>query len=149
MDFGLYLKNKGVISAEQLVDALQVQYETLPPIGQLALEEGIVTARDIFDVLLAQSDSPSERFGELAVEMGVLKRDDVLRLLTIQADRKRPIVEILVRQGVLSQREVASELLAYRREQQRPRRASSLSNVVPPPVRREALRTAADTFAAV
>ena len=106
MHFGLYLKNKGIISAEQLVAALETQLNTLTPIGQLALEEGIISPRDIFDVLRAQSESPDVRFGDLAIEMGLMTRNDLMRLLMIQADRKRPLAEILVRQGVLTERTV-------------------------------------------
>ncbi len=131
MHFGLYLKNKGVISAEQLVAALEVQMQTLVPIGQLALEEGILSARDIFSVLHAQHDSPLERFGDLAVEMGLMTRDDVTRLLMIQADRKRPIAEILVAERVLSQQQVNGELAAYRQSLLHPKRDTT-TTVVPP-----------------
>ncbi len=43
MHFGLHLKKIGLISAEQLVAALEIQLNTLVPIGQLALEEGILS----------------------------------------------------------------------------------------------------------
>lgn len=114
MHFGLYLKNKRIISADQLVDALEVQLKTLAPIGQLALEESMVSPREIFDVLRSQSESPNVRFGELAVEMGLMTRDDLMRLLMIQADRKRPIAEILVGQGVLSAEQSAAEMHEFR-----------------------------------
>jgi hypothetical protein len=122
MHFGLYLKRKGVISAEELVTALEHQIQSLAPIGQLALEEGVLSARDIFEVLQAQNEAPKERFGDLAVEMGLMKRDDLMRLLMVQADRKRSIAEILVGQGVLTERQATSELEAYRRSQLRPQR---------------------------
>jgi hypothetical protein len=122
MHFGLYLKKKGIITAEQLVAAIEVQLNSLAPIGQLALEEGVLSARDIFDVLQAQNDSPNERFGELAIEMRLMTRDDLMRLLMIQADRKRPIADILVEQGILDERQVASELAAFRRATSRPQR---------------------------
>jgi hypothetical protein len=125
MHFGLYLKKKGIISAEQLVDAIEEQLNTLVPIGQLALEEGVLSARDIFEVLQAQNDSPHERFGELAVEMRLMTRDDLMRLLMIQADRKRPIADILVEQGILDERQAASELAAFRRAVSRPQRTVS------------------------
>jgi hypothetical protein len=121
MHFGLHLKKKGIISAEELVAALELQQESLVPIGQLALEEGILSARDIFEILRAQSESPSERFGELAIEMGLLTRDELTSLLMIQADRRRPIGDILVEQGVLGERQLAVELAAYREAQLRPR----------------------------
>ena len=127
MHFGLYLKKVGLISAEQLVVALETQVNTLVPIGQLALEEGILSARDIFDVLQAQNHAPKERFGDLAIEMGLMKRDDLMRLLMIQADRKRPIEEILITQGAITEQEAASELAAFRRTKSLPQRMVSLA----------------------
>ena len=148
MHFGLYLKNKGVISAEQLVAALEVQLKTLVPIGQLALEEGILSARDIFNVLRAQSDSPNERFGDLAIELGLMTRDDVMRLLMLQADRRRPIAEILVAETVLSERQMASELAAYRESRLHPERVTT-TTVVPVPRGKGAVRSATSAMAAV
>ncbi|MEX0610629.1 MAG: hypothetical protein WD738_21195 [Pirellulales bacterium] len=139
MHFGLYLKNKGIISAEQLVAALEVQMNTLVPIGQLALEEGAISARDIFEILRAQSDSPNERFGDLAIEMGLLTRDDVMRLLMIQGDRKRTIAEILVVQGVLSESQLSTEMAAYRQWLMRPQRAAA--TLVPGPRGKDATRS--------
>jgi len=115
MHFGLYLKNKGIISAEQLVSAIETQLSTLTRIGQLALEEGIMSPRDIFEVLRAQGESPGIRFGELAIEMGLMTRDDLMRLLMIQSDRKRPVEEILVNHGVLTKQQVKEEMAAFRR----------------------------------
>ncbi len=119
MHFGLYLKNKGVITAEQLPAALEEQLDTLVPIGQLALEENVLSARDIFTVLQAQSNSPGERFGDLAVEMGLMTRDELMRLLMIQADRKRPLLEILVAQRAIPQKTAAAELAIYRQTRSR------------------------------
>jgi hypothetical protein len=127
MHFGLHLNKIGLISAEQLVAALEVQQNTLVPIGQLALEEGILSARDIFDILQAQTDAPKERFGDLAIELGLMKRDDLMRLLMIQADRKRPIQDILVAQGAITEQEAASELAAFRRAKSLPQRMVSLA----------------------
>jgi hypothetical protein len=135
MHFGLYLKRKGRITASQLVDAIEAQHAKLVPIGQLALEEGILSARNIFDVLQEQGKHPHIRFGELAIEMGLMTRDDLMRLLMIQADRKRPIADLLVMHGVLTREQVASELADYRRAQGRPQVATTMSRarVVPAP----------------
>lgn len=147
MHFGLYLKKKGIITAEQLVAALEVQLSTLVPIGQLALEERMLSARNIFDILRAQSASPNERFGDLAIEMGLMTRDDVMRLLMLQADRKRPITEILVGQGVLSERQMAAELAAYRQSLVRPQGAKT--KIIPTPRGKDATRSESDAIAAV
>jgi hypothetical protein len=149
MHFGLHLKKSGVISAEQLVAALEAQLGTLVPIGQLALEEGILSARDIFSILRAQSGAPSVHFGDMAIEMGLLTRDDVMRLLMIQSDRKRPIGEILVGQGVLSESQLKTELAAYRRALLQPKRPSATVKFVPMPHRRDVEQTATEAVAAV
>ncbi len=134
MHFGLYLKKKGTISAEQLVAALEMQLNTLTPIGQLALEEGIIAPRNIFDVLRAQSASPNVRFGDLAIEMGLMTRDDLMRLLMVQAGRKRPLAEILVGQGVLSNRQLANEMASFRESMLQQRGGSAvITKIVPAP----------------
>jgi hypothetical protein len=134
MHFALYLTKKGIISAEQLVDALEAQLATLPRIGQLALEEGIILPRDIFDVLRAQRESPDMRFGDLAIEMGLITHRELTRLLMVQADRKRPLADVFIAQGALSERQVAQEMAEFR-QMQANRRAPSVqpSKIVPAP----------------
>src|SRR6266436_5526384 len=115
MKFGLYLKSKGVISADQLVAALEVQQSKMVPLGQLAIEEGILTARQVFTVLCSQSDSPHERFGEAAIDLGLMTRDELMRLLVIQMDRKLSPVEILIQQRVITSERAEAELAEFRR----------------------------------
>ncbi|MEX2315769.1 MAG: hypothetical protein WD669_01365 [Pirellulales bacterium] len=146
MHFGLYLHRNGIITADELVAALEVQTKRLVPIGQLALEEGILSARNIFDILRAQHDAPHERFGELAIEMGLLRRDDLMRLLMIQADRKLPIGQILVWQGVLTEQQVDEALNDFRQIQSQPRTATT--TVIRPPQARAPQRAIFDTVVA-
>jgi len=134
MHFGLYLKKKGIISAEQLVAALEAQLATLPRIGQLALEEGIISPRDIFNVLQAQRKSPDVRFGELAIEMHLMTRNELMRLLMIQADRKRPLADVFVTEGMLSEQLVDREMAEFRQLQMNRRAANAnAAKVVPAP----------------
>jgi hypothetical protein len=149
MHFGLHLNRVGRITADQLVAALEVQQNTLVPIGQLALEEGILSARDIFDILQAQTAAPNDRFGDLAIEMGLMKRDDLMRLLMIQADRKQPISEILVAQGAITAEEAANELAAFRQARSRPQRMVSLARRPAPPRRPTRQRMASDELITV
>ena len=134
MHFGLYLKKKGIISAEQLVAALEAQLATLPRIGQLALEEGLISPRDIFDVLQAQRRSPDVRFGDLAIEMSLMTRNELIRLLMIQADRKRPLADVFVTEGILSEQLVTREMAEFRQLQANRRAAgATASKIVPAP----------------
>ena len=141
MHFGIYLKKKGIISAEQLVAALEAQLATLPRIGQLALEEGIISPRDIFDVLQAQGRSPDVRFGELAIEMHLITRDELMRLLMIQADRKRPLAEVFVTEGMLSEQQVTREMAEFHRTQTNRRTASARASAIVPAPRGHAAAT--------
>jgi hypothetical protein len=120
------------------VAALEAQLATMPRIGQLALEEGLISPRDIFDVLRAQRETPDVRFGDLAVEMGLMTRDELMRLLMIQADRKRPLAEILVAEGVLSQERVDAEMTEFRRLQASKRTPSAIASKIAPFVRGQA-----------
>jgi hypothetical protein len=143
MHFGLYLHRKGIITAEQFVAALEAQTRCLVRIGQLALEEGMLSARDVFDVLRAQHHAPRERFGELAIEMGLLTRDDLTRLLMIQSDRKIPLEEVLVRQGVLSPERAFLELTAFRNSHDGGRWVDETATAVRPPHTRRFARNGA------
>jgi hypothetical protein len=116
MKFALYLKSKGVISAEQLVAALEIQQDRLPPIGQLAIEENLLTPREVFHVLCSQSDAPGERFGDTAIDLGLMTQSQLHWLLAIQLERREPLEAILVEQRTLSQYQMVEELTAYRRE---------------------------------
>jgi hypothetical protein len=149
MHFGLYLKKNGIISAEQFVDAVEEQLNNLVPIGQLALEEGMLSARDILKVLLAQNVSPNLRFGDLAVDMRLLTREKVMRLLMMQSDRKQAIGEILVRQGAITQQQHDELMAEYRHAQTQPHRASTTMNFVPKLNRKFAQRAASETMTAV
>ena len=119
MKFCLYLKNKSIITAEQLVAALEMQHEKLAPIGQLAMEEGVLSARSVFKVLRCQSDLPHERFGDVAVELGLMTRRELELLLALQASRKPSLVDFLVRHGALSREQADHELAEFRRDMER------------------------------
>jgi hypothetical protein len=141
MHFGLYLKKKGVITADQFVAAVEAQLNSLPRIGQLAMEAGIISPRDIFDILRAQDEYPNIRFGELAIEMGLMTHEELTRLLMEQTDRKRPLADILVAQGVLTADQKSAELREFRLTLDRKRgsslvpskiaRASGIRSVMP------------------
>lgn len=114
MKFGLYLKKKGIISAEELVAAIDYQHNRMPPIGQLAMEEGALSARQVFKVLRCQSGIPHERFGEVAVGMGMMRPTELQRLLMIQWERKPSLADALVALRILSPAEVDERLGEYR-----------------------------------
>ena len=114
MKFGLYMVKKGVITPAQLVLALEKQHSHQRPLGQLAMEEGILSARQVFKILRCQSGMPHERFGEVAVGMRMMTHEQLERLLMIQWERKPSLEDILVRQRILTQSQLDDQLAAYR-----------------------------------
>ena len=123
MHFGLFLVRKGTISASQFVAALESQLTGLVPIGQLAIEDGMLNMQQVFRLLRTQTDLPVERFGDAAIDHGLLTEEDLAMLLMRQSDRKRPFQEILIEDGVLTEEQARMELAAFRRERERSDRA--------------------------
>lgn len=119
MKFGLYLKRKGVLSADALVAALEFQQSRMPPVGQLAMEEGVLSARQVFQILRCQSDLPHERFGDVAVGMGLMLPGELRRLLMIQWERKPLLADVMVALRMLSRPQVDHHLASYRAEMER------------------------------
>lgn len=115
MRFELKLLHDGLITAEQLVAALERQIEQMPQLGQVAIEEGKLNVNELFSVLRVQADLPQERFGETAIELNLLSREEVAELLLLQSERKRPLHSILVEIGAIPADVVHARLEAYKR----------------------------------
>lgn len=101
----LELIRSGAISAEQYIEALERQQAETSPLGQVAIEEGVLSPRDVFEILHTQRLYQDRRFGDLAVQLGKLKRPDVALLLLEQLEQRRPILQHLVELGALSSEE--------------------------------------------
>ncbi|MEO0530979.1 MAG: hypothetical protein AAF266_10455 [Planctomycetota bacterium] len=102
MRIELALVQSGVISADDYVVALARHDDERPPMGQVAIEEGVLGAREVLDVLRTQARDPKRRFGEVAIEKGYLAVEQVATLLMRQQERQRPVIDHLVELGRLS-----------------------------------------------
>lgn len=71
-------------------------------IGQLAINEGYLTADDVDDVLKDQ-DIHGDRFGITSIRMGLLTDDQVIYLLALQQESPRSVASALIKQGLLDQ----------------------------------------------
>lgn len=116
MHFGLYLVKHGVITSAQFIKALECQLLSRPQLGALALEQGKLSVKEIFQVLQAQADDPRKLFGELAIKAGMLSEDELDSLLYRQSTRTLPMPKIVVELGFVTA-DVAQEcLVEYRSE---------------------------------
>lgn len=116
MKFGLYLVRNGIITADELVGALEVQHRRYVPIGQIAIEERLLSAREVFHVLQCQNDPchSHKLFGEIAMEMGLLTEHELQRLLLLQMERRPKLTDVLILRGILTAEEVKFHQKAFR-----------------------------------
>lgn len=119
MQFGMYLYRNGIVTAEQLVEAMAMQDECRVPLGVLAMESGKLAVRDVLSVLRVQSDLPNDRFGDIAIDLGLLDKRDLAELLMLQSDRRVSLGECLVELGFMTKEQYDEELASYRRERER------------------------------
>ena len=131
MRFGVYLMRRDVITADQLVEALEEQLKRQPPLGQLAIEEGVLTVREVVEVLQLQAKLASTRFGDAAMQLGVLTREQVADLLMQQTDRIPPLTDIVAELGFTNDQTLADELACYRRDMQRSGARRSIDPTTP------------------
>lgn len=118
MIFGEYLVEQNIIQPEDLARALELQKTDRVPLGQLALQKGLIDNKQLFRILSRQR-KPEEKdktFGKLAVEMGYLSQEQVETLLERQTHTNRLLGEILVSQGSVSQMELIKALKKFRSE---------------------------------
>jgi CheY-specific phosphatase CheX len=117
--FGQYLLEKGRITSEQLVTALEQQKTVQAAIGTLALERGLLTADQIRHIL-DQQRKTGLRFGEQAVAMGSLTQTQVDELLQEQEVNHRVLLgEVLVLKGYLTLEMLEKELKEYKKEEEK------------------------------
>jgi len=114
--FGQYLLEKGRITSQQLVDALEFQKSITAPIGALALDQGLLTV-DQIKLILGRQLKSEKRFGELAVSLGLLTQARVDELIQTQSSHKLLLGEALMVRGYISVETLERELKEYKKEE--------------------------------
>ena len=85
---GDFLVEKEFVSADHLLIALERQEKSRTPLGQLAIEVGMVSAKDVLVILTEQRNSDNKaKFGDIAVNKGILEREDIEKLFKIQEEK--------------------------------------------------------------
>ena len=118
MIFGEYLVERNIIREKDLARALEIQKTDRVPLGQLAMQKGLIDNKQLFRILSRQR-KPGEKdksFGKLAVAMEYLSQEQVKTLLERQTHTNRLLGEILVSQGWVSQMELIKALKKFRSE---------------------------------
>lgn len=116
MIFGEYLVVQNIIREKDLARALELQKTDRVPLGQLAMQQGLIDNKQLFRILSRQRkpEDKDKNFGKLATEMGFLTQDQIETLLERQTHTNRLLGEILVSQGLVSQMELIKALKKFR-----------------------------------
>jgi hypothetical protein len=110
--FGQFLYYTGCISWRMLIEAISWQRMMRPCIGQMAMQSGILTQRDVVQVLTQRR--MNERFGECAVRIGYMTPIQQITLVSRQHSQQRRIGEFFVSRNVLSGEQLASLIERHR-----------------------------------
>lgn len=110
--FGRHLVQAGLVTSEQVLEALDLQRRAVPLIGVIAVERGALSVADVLRVLDSQIETRLP-FVRQAVELGLLAPERGEALLVEQRRATPPIGEILVAQGVIDRQTLARELREF------------------------------------
>lgn len=115
--FGNFLLSKGVVTTEQLLQAIKEQHSRHLKVGTLAIHSGYMTANEVDNIVIRQTHE-DKRFGEIAVEEGYLTEEQLMTLLQAQTPDYLLIGQILVDDGVLTNAQLEELITAYQKENQ-------------------------------
>ena len=94
------LVNEGNLSADDFAQAVWLHFQSRRPIGELALSKGILSMKQVFEVLGHES-AETKQFGEVCIELGYLTRKELAELLLCQEDEATPVETILFEMGAI------------------------------------------------
>jgi len=99
-----------------LLQALDAQKAKRIPLGQLAVKEGFLEAKQLFKILTTQRKQGNEggNFGTVAVQMGFMTPEKIEQLVKIQTETNELLGDILVEQGSLTRGDLLQALKEFR-----------------------------------
>jgi len=114
--FGQYLLDRGAVSVEQLLKAVELQESVNLKFGQTALALKLFSESDLTRIHEAQR-SEDLKFGDLAQKLGILDQAQVGQILVQQQRYHLRIGDALVRTGALDAEELPGLLEEFRNSQ--------------------------------
>lgn len=113
--FGNYLLHNGLVSSENLSEALQSMKSTRLKLGVLAINAGYMTAAQVEKAHIEQQ-RVDKRIGDVMVEMGFLTKDQVEELLKTQPSGHLLLGQALVDKGYMTNEQFENALTTYKTE---------------------------------
>jgi len=101
------LLDRGIISKEQLDNALQMQRTEKKRMGKILVEHGMVSRVQLTEALKLQ-ESGRRKLGEILVELEIISSDDIKLALDLQRGERKRLTEVLVELGYCDEESIAS-----------------------------------------
>lgn len=119
---GQFLLERGVITAPQLLAAIEAQRASNPLLGELAVRKGWLDEAQARRIQQRQRVE-DRRFGDIALEMGLLDQDRLDALLEAQKTSRKLLGQVLLEQRVLDAARLDAEIALHRADQVQARHA--------------------------
>lgn len=113
--YGNYLLNKGYITQDQLIEALEIQKSVHVKLGILAVNAGYMTASQV-DFVHEKQKRADKKFGELAVELGYISEEELSRLLSSQKQNHLFLGQALTDKNYLTLEQLQASLEDYKKD---------------------------------
>jgi len=114
--FGQFLMEKGAITREDLLKAIELQEATNLKFGEIAMAMGFLTESQVEKIHDAQR-SEDLRFGDMALKLGLISSEQMQQILTRQKNGHLYLGEALVRVGGLKEADLERHLEAFKTDQ--------------------------------
>ncbi|MEK6777237.1 MAG: chemotaxis protein CheX [bacterium] len=114
--FGQFMVEKGVVSREDLLKAVELQDSVNIKFGEMARSMGLLTDADIERIHEAQR-SEDLRFGDMSIKLGILTEDQLKEVLAKQKSTHLYIGEALVKVGAVQADDLPGYLDAFKVDQ--------------------------------
>jgi hypothetical protein len=112
-DFGRFLISRNVVNVEMVRKAINLQKSKAILIGELAIQEGILSIDQVFNILEKRLEE-HKFFCQIAVELGYMTKTNANNLLKLQKKRLPPLGDILLKIKAIGHDELERELRFFK-----------------------------------
>lgn len=113
VDFCQFVIDRGLIQTEAAESVRSRAMSERTPIGRLLVMRGVLSVRQVMNLLELQADLPGVRFGELGLRVGYVTTVELEEALKYQATHRRHQIEIVDQDGLLAEPDLAATVVAY------------------------------------
>lgn len=104
---GEILVERGLVTEQQLLAALDIQRNKRLPLGQILVEQGYIELEKLEAALARQYGS---RLGEILINAKMINFEKLLQAFDIQRNNSRPLGDILIELGYIQERDLLEAL---------------------------------------